>query len=86
MSDITFPIPAELPAQSLWRVALIAMLLAVVLVPALAFVPIQECRIVSGAFSSGFSLGFDVSREVCGRSQLATVMAHKVAGVLQVIR
>jgi hypothetical protein len=79
MSDIALP----LPARSLWRVAQIAVILALALVVALALIRVEECRIVPGAFSSAFSLGFDVSRRVCDQSTLATVMVHKVTAAIR---
>jgi hypothetical protein len=83
VSDIPYPIPAELPVRSLWRVACVAALLAAVLVAALVSIKVEECRTIPGAFSSGFSLGFDVSRKVCGQSTLAIVMAHKALDAMQ---
>jgi hypothetical protein len=80
MSDISLPVPV-LPAQSLWRIARITMLLAFAF--AGASIRIEECRTVPGAFSNGFPAGFDVSRKVCGQAALATVVARKVAGALQ---
>jgi len=76
MSDISLPTPV-LPIRSLWQVARIAALLALALVVALASIRIEECRTVPGAFSNGFSLGFDVQREVCGQSALAAVLIRK---------
>jgi len=75
MGDITFPNYAS-PIRRLHKVASIAALLAVALVA--ASVKVEECRIVPGAFSNGFSSGFDVSRRVCGRSTVAYVLASKV--------
>jgi hypothetical protein len=82
MTDISLPTPV-LPIRSLWQVARIAGLLALALVAASASIRIEECRTVPGAFSSGFSLGFDVSRKVCGQSALAVVLANKA---MQAIR
>jgi hypothetical protein len=83
MSDIAITLPVALSARSLRRATYIAAILAVALVAALGLIRTEECRVVPGAFSSGFSLGFDVSRRVCSQSALATVVAHKVAGVVQ---
>jgi len=83
MTDIGLPLPV-LPHQLQWRITRIVMLLAFALVA--ASIQVEEYNTVPGAFSNGFSAGFDVSRKVCGQSALAIVMARKVAGVITAIR
>ena len=80
LDDISQPTFAP-PIRSLWRVARFAALLAFAFV--VASIRIEECRIVPGAFSSGFSAGFDVSRKVCGQSALAIVLVHKIAHAIR---
>jgi hypothetical protein len=86
MTDISLPAYSP-PIQSLTRVEWVAFILAVALVAALlvASIRVKECRIVPGAFSSTFSSGFDVSRKVCDRSTLATVVAHEAESALRVL-
>jgi hypothetical protein len=86
MTDVSLPAYSP-PIRSLTRVERIAFILAVVLVAALvvASIRVVECRIVPGAFSSAFSSGFDVSRKVCERSTLATMVAHKAESALRVL-
>ncbi len=81
MTDISLP-TSVLPIRSLWQVARIAGLLALALVTASALIKIEECRTVPGAFSNGFSLGFDVSRKVCGQSALGAVLIRKAMQVI----
>jgi hypothetical protein len=77
-SDIS--LPAYSPIGALTKVERIAAILAVALVVALVpgTIPIEECRNVPAASSSGF----DVSQRVCKRSALAAVLAHKVKGAV----
>jgi hypothetical protein len=71
------------PSGALSKMERITAILAVALVAALVpgTIPIEECRIVPGAFSSGFG----VSQRVCKRSALAAVLARKVEGAVRSI-
>jgi hypothetical protein len=81
MSDIALPNPT-LSRRALLKLASIASLLASALVAASSTV--EECWIVPGDFSADFSSrDFDVTRKVCGRSQLAAVIANKLAATLR---
>ncbi len=80
MSDISLPIPA-LPTLSLWKIAHTAAILALALVA--ASIKIEQCEIVPGAFSNGFSSAFNVSRKACGQAALIAVLAHKAVALVR---
>jgi hypothetical protein len=61
-----------------YQVMLFAALLAAVLVAALASTKVEQCQIIPGAFSTGFSSAFDVSRKVCRQTVLGSVAAAKI--------
>ena len=59
------------PIQRQHRIRRLGALLAAALVAALvASIEIEQCRTLPGAFSSGFSSGFDVSRKVCRQATM----------------
>jgi hypothetical protein len=67
-------------SSSLTTAERIALILAIALIAVLVpgTIPVEECRIMRSAFSSGF----DVAQ--CKRSALAVVLAHKVEGSITV--
>jgi hypothetical protein len=72
MSDLTYDDRIVSPIQrQLHRIRRLGALLAAALVAALvASIEIEQCRTLPGAFSNGFSSGFDVSRKVCRQATM----------------
>jgi hypothetical protein len=71
MSDLTYDDRIVSPIQRQHRIRRLGALLAAALVAALvASIEIEQCRTLPGAFSNGFSSGFDVSRKVCRQATM----------------
>jgi hypothetical protein len=77
MTDLVLPGHVA-PIRWQLRIRWIALLAATILVAALSSIQVEQCRTTPGAFSAGFSNGFDVSRKVCRQITLGQLVAGRL--------